>query len=117
VSDWNRLGLDGKPRPLHIANSMRSIRFDDFAPAPEIPMGETLVYNEFFRVEKWSLTEARPPNPDSRFAICTVLAGRLNCARAEFRAGDFFLVPPTLAEAELVPREPGTELLRTTLPV
>lgn len=34
VYDWGRLGLDGKPRQLHIAQSLRSIQWDDYEPAP-----------------------------------------------------------------------------------
>ena len=32
VHDWNRVGLDGKPRELHIAQSLASIDFDDIEP-------------------------------------------------------------------------------------
>src|SRR5206468_6854535 len=32
VFDWNRVGLDGKPRELHIAEALASIDFDDFEP-------------------------------------------------------------------------------------
>src|SRR2546427_778804 len=32
VFDWNRLGLDGKPRALHVEESLASINFDDFEP-------------------------------------------------------------------------------------
>lgn len=32
VYDWNRPGLDGRPRPLQVAESMASIDFADFAP-------------------------------------------------------------------------------------
>jgi mannose-6-phosphate isomerase len=116
VSDWNRLGLDGQPRPLHLDNSMRSIRFDDFAPGPVTPVGETLVRGDFFQVEKWNLTCTRPANSGARCAIFTVLGGQVTCADTEFWAGDFFLVPAVSAASELIPRQPGTELLRTTLP-
>ncbi|ACB74952.1 type I phosphomannose isomerase catalytic subunit [Opitutus terrae] len=34
VYDWGRVGLDGKPRQLHIDQSLRSILWDDFEPAP-----------------------------------------------------------------------------------
>lgn len=34
VYDWGRMGLDGKPRQLHVAQSLRSIDWDDFEPAP-----------------------------------------------------------------------------------
>ncbi len=33
VFDWNRLGLDGKPRQLHVPQSLASIDFNDFEPA------------------------------------------------------------------------------------
>src|SRR6266478_2748277 len=32
VFDWNRLGLDGKPRDMHIQESLVSIDFNDFEP-------------------------------------------------------------------------------------
>lgn len=33
VFDWNRLGLDGKPRAMHVEQSLKSIDFDDFSPS------------------------------------------------------------------------------------
>jgi mannose-6-phosphate isomerase len=116
VSDWNRLGLDGRPRPLHIQPSMRSINFEDFAPGPLAPTGETLAQSEFFHVEKWKLTAARASQAGAKFAIFTVLSGQVTCGSAEFSAGDFFLVPGAAAGLELIPRQAGAELLRTTLP-
>jgi len=35
VYDWGRMGLDGKPRQLHVAESLRSIQWNDFEPAPQ----------------------------------------------------------------------------------
>ena len=32
VFDWNRLGLDGKPREMHVQQSLASIDFNDFEP-------------------------------------------------------------------------------------
>lgn len=34
VYDWGRVGLDGKPRQLHIPQSLKSIQWDDFEPVP-----------------------------------------------------------------------------------
>jgi mannose-6-phosphate isomerase len=34
VYDWGRVGLDGKPRQLHVAQSLRSIDWTDFEPVP-----------------------------------------------------------------------------------
>jgi mannose-6-phosphate isomerase len=33
VFDWNRMGLDGQPRALHLPESLASIDFNDFEPA------------------------------------------------------------------------------------
>ncbi len=34
VYDWGRVGLDGKPRAMHVEQSLKSINWDDFEPAP-----------------------------------------------------------------------------------
>lgn len=34
VYDWGRVGLDGKPRAMHVEQSLKSIKWDDFEPAP-----------------------------------------------------------------------------------
>jgi mannose-6-phosphate isomerase class I len=41
VFDWNRLGLDGKPRQLHVEQSMASIDFNDFESAMDVPPATT----------------------------------------------------------------------------
>ena len=44
VYDWGRVGLDGKPRDLHIEESLQSIDFDDFEPTPLEPLaGEQIL--------------------------------------------------------------------------
>ena len=116
VFDWNRLGLDGKPRALHVEESLQSIDFDDPEPGIVEPRGETLVECEFFRVEKWILSGPRSAGGPG-CVIFTVIAGRLLCAGREFAMGDFFLVPAALADRDLKPLETGTTVLRTTIPV
>jgi len=34
VYDWGRVGLDGKPRKLHVCESLRMINWNDFEPEP-----------------------------------------------------------------------------------
>ena len=34
VYDWGRVGLDGRPREMHLEQSLRSIDWNDFEPAP-----------------------------------------------------------------------------------
>ena len=116
VFDWNRLGLDGKPRPLHVDESLQSINFDDPEPGVVEPRGESVVACEYFAVEKWPLTEPRLIS-QAGFAVFTVVGGRAKCGGQEFRMGDFFLIPPGLTDRELQPLEPETILLRTTIPV
>lgn len=56
VYDWGRLGLDGKPRTLHLEESMQSIDFGDFEPALTVARGAAPVVNlveaEEFRLQK-----------------------------------------------------------------
>ena len=115
VFDWNRLGLDGKPRELHVDESLQSIDFDDPEPGVVEQHGETVVGCEYFHVEKWILTAPRTASGPG-FAIFTVIAGRLECAGRKFAMGDFFLIPATLADRELKPLEENTTVLRTTIP-
>ena len=118
VFDWNRAGLDGNPRTLHIAESMRSIDFSDFEPSLLSPAGELLHEGEFFRVEKWELDSARDAKaPGCPFAIFICLSGTLECGGVEFKPGDFFLVPACIENATLRPLGATAAVLRSTLPL
>src|SRR5512138_666986 len=63
VFDWNRVGLDGKPRQLHVAESLASIDFQDFEPGlvharPRVrgaAQVQSLVDDPLFKVEAWQL--------------------------------------------------------------
>lgn len=116
VFDWNRLGLDGKPRALHVAQSMRSIDFNDFEPALQPRGQEPLVACEHFKVCEWKLENPREGAAPGDFAVFAVLSGRVECAGKEYPAGQFFLLPAALTDRTLTPREPETVLLRTVLP-
>jgi len=115
VFDWNRLGLDGKPRALHIAESLMSIDFEDIEPTVETPRGEALVECPLFQVEKWHLDAPRE-HPGAGFAIFTVTEGRVACGAREFGRGSFFLLPAGSSARQLVPLTPGASVLRTTIP-
>ncbi len=117
VFDWNRVGLDGKARKLHLGESVLSTDFDDFEPVASHSTEGVLVECPHFRVEKLKLTGTVPAVTEKRFAVFTVLTGSLTCAGATYKQGDFFLVPATLDGEALVPQENGTEVLRSTLPV
>ena len=115
VFDWNRLGLDGKPRQLHIEESMASIDFNDVEPGPVTPVGDVLVVCAEFRVEHWALDQPRRSEGD-RFAIITVVDGQVECGGRTFERGAFFLLPASATDRELRPQAAGTRVLRTTIP-
>ena len=115
VFDWNRLGLDGKPRELHVGESLASIDFADFEPGMDPPEGTVIAECEHFRVEKLVLAagESAGNREAGRFSIFSVAEGEVTCGSARFGKGDFFLLPrgggKVRAEGDVV-------LLRTTLP-
>jgi mannose-6-phosphate isomerase len=115
VFDWNRLGLDGRPRELHVGESLESINFDDAEPGIAEEIGELLVECPLFRVEKWVLAEPRP-SPGPGFAIFTVTEGEVECGGLRFSRGAFFLLPAGAEQREVRPTAAGATVLRTTIP-
>lgn len=117
VFDWNRLGLDGKPRELHVEKSMANIRFDDFEPAMDTPQGNILAACAYFRTERISLAEGQTYTAEipHRFVILSVVAGVLGSADGRFfRRGETLLLP---AHAESLRAVVATSVLAITLPV
>ena len=109
VFDWNRVGLDGKPRELHIPQSLASIDFNDFEPSlvrSEFSRNEEisiryLVDDPLFRVNQWRVKR------DARFYLTSalpqiigVLIGELvvghNDQEVTLRPGNFCLLPAAL---------------------
>lgn len=95
VFDWNRLGLDGKPRDLHVAPSMKCIDFEDIEPTMDQPHGNIITQCDDF-VVRWLETtpgnKVFASNPDE-CVIITVLDGELHSDYDTFQVGDFFLLP------------------------
>ncbi|MEM0897422.1 MAG: type I phosphomannose isomerase catalytic subunit [Verrucomicrobiota bacterium] len=115
VFDWNRMGLDGKARDLHVEESMECIDFGDTEPGLGKADGSLLVDCPFFRVEKRSLgmAEERRPVPVEKGGIIAVVRGTVRCGSREFCAGDFFLLPR--GELSITGGE-DSEVLVATLP-
>jgi len=116
VFDWNRVGLDGKARQLHIQESLKSIDFDDVEPSLLTPAGELIVECDFFRIDKWKLERRREACPPGGFAIFTCLEGEVECSGRRFQPGDFFLVSASQEDRAVVPAGPSASVLRTTIP-
>ncbi len=116
VYDWNRLGLDGHPRQLHIHESLASINFDDFEPEIQ-PPGQDLVADcRFFRVRFMKISQPFAAFPSEEFSIYTVVSGSIQCGGEEFSVGHSFLVPAELHAIKLHPANGEVAVLQTTLP-
>jgi mannose-6-phosphate isomerase len=114
VFDWNRVGLDGKPRELHVAESLASIDFNDFEPAlvqskfagDEIK-SRPLVNSPLFSVEALEMkTGAVSTLKPRKLQIVAVVHGRLEIksgsASVNLAAGQFCLVPASLERTEIL---------------
>jgi mannose-6-phosphate isomerase len=125
VFDWNRVGLDGKPRELHVAQSLASIDFNDFEPslvsgeeriAPNFRWRQ-LVDHPLFRVQHCSV-QSRDSIllRGSMMRIIGVVTGEMIITAPEsspvsLHAGEFCLLPAALPAVELH-ATPGTQFLR-----
>ncbi len=93
VFDFNRPGLDGRPRQLHVPESLASIDFDDVEPELVARESETIAHTDHFEVDRWRLDGERPAAPAGECAVVQVLEGEVECAGRRFSAGQLFLVP------------------------
>ena len=128
--DWGRTGLDGKPRRLHIQESLACIDFQDFEPGKETPLVEDkngnglwrLVECGHFRVQKMELHNAWLNHCDgSTFHIITCLNGKVGLLTADGKEecltiGEFILLPAALGYYSLTPLEENTQALRVFVP-
>ena len=111
VFDWNRLGLDGKPRDLHIHESLASIDFEDFEPAVVRAKTEPMegahsllrfsMNCELFEVNSIALQSHLPVDLTyDKCVIVGVVQGRILVTgggeSAALKAGEFCLVPANL---------------------
>jgi len=115
VFDWNRLGLDGVPREIHIEESLRHIDFEDFEPELNRCETEKLVDWPHFSVERWVLDSSRQANETCNFSVFQVAQGKVSFADRIFSQGDLFLVPAISHTGQVAPVEDPAIVLRTTL--
>jgi mannose-6-phosphate isomerase len=116
VFDWNRTGLDGKPRGLHIAESLASIDFEDFEPQLKSSADPLVADCVYFHVEKISLSTSRDLRPQSAFALAVSLDHPVTCGGRTFAPAEFFLIPASGSGMDVSPTTAETHLLVCTLP-
>ena len=115
VFDWNRVGLDGRPRELHVAQSLASIDFNDFEPAliSQKFSGDNktkmcpLVRDPLFNVEIWKMNSSVSSSMKTKtLQIVAAVSGRLEIkggsTPASLAAGQFCLIPACLERSEIL---------------
>ena len=103
VYDWDRLGLDGQPRQMHIDESLISTDFDDHEPELAGAKGEELVSCEHFHVSRWELDSPRSEEPGVG-TIFIVVDGEVDCGGRTFVKGDWFVLPACAKNRVLAPK-------------
>lgn len=115
VYDWDRKGLDGRPRALHVAESMECIDFSDVEPGLQRPDGEVLVRCPFFGVTLSALGAARTwDGGGERFYLFMAVGGAVEAGGREMAAGEFFLWPAGGGPLRIRPMAAGGRVLVTT---
>ena len=128
IFDYNRVGPDGKQRPLHIRQALDVVRFGEQTGGRCDPVRITnpaitetfFAACQYFAAERWEFREriAAVTSPE-HFDLLIFLEGR---GRIEFAdsaepcaPGEVWLLPAALGAYQLVPESPTT-LLRTYVP-
>jgi mannose-6-phosphate isomerase len=128
VFDWGRKGLDGKPRELHVAQSLASIDFEDFEPGL---IASRYSPNPNFRVRYLAecahfRVDACQARRGQRFylrgagaQILGLLRGRMRVSgggvETELKPGQFCLLPAAL-ERTTVNAQTAVEFLHVQVP-
>jgi len=129
VFDWNRVGLDGKPREMHVRESLESIDFADFEPElikskysrnPTFAV-RYLVHDPLFHVDACKVKRReRFYLSGNTLQIIALIKGRLRFSYAEreiaIQPGGFVLLPACLdrvtvhaeTQAEFLQVQPGS---------
>ena len=132
VFDYNRRGVDGKPRDLHIRQALEVIRFDERGRPPGWAGGQEPVTRgglretlcaacRYFVVNRWEFTKrAEAVSAPEHFDLLIFLQGR---GRIEFTGdtesfgpAEVWFLPAALGKYRLVP-ETSTTLLHAHAPV
>jgi mannose-6-phosphate isomerase len=125
LHDWHRLGPDGQPRQLHVAEALEAI---DYSAGPIVaerpvatarPYARQLTACEKFVLERWRCESTLRVPVEGQFRIVSVLSGSLRVggdpADRPMELGETILVPAGWTTLELTPDEPS-ELLVASLP-
>jgi mannose-6-phosphate isomerase len=122
VFDWGRVGGDGQPRPLHLAEALESTDFDagpvdslvpDVEPTPW-GLRERLAHCRYFALERLRLTAPAPVGSPDRFTLLLGLGGSAEVRHRgdghSLNLGETLLLPASLGPCQVVPAGGATVL-------
>ena len=120
LHDWNRVDAQGRPRALHVEESLATI---DDARGPVVPQTpqpterphvERLVACEKFVLDRWRCDEPQKLGGDERFHLLAVLEGAIDVAGdpvgEPLSAGQTLLLPAVCGETPITPLKPSVLL-------
>jgi mannose-6-phosphate isomerase len=123
--DWNRVGPDGKPRPLHVDQALGAIDFQRGPVEPQRPQPTErpeivrLVECDSFILDRWALDASLSAAGDGRCHVLAVLEGAVQIegdpSPAALPRGGSALLPANLGPVRLTPQG-HTVLLDAYLP-
>jgi mannose-6-phosphate isomerase len=128
--DWNRVGPDGKPRQLHVEESLQAIDYSAGPVQPQIPQPterqfvQRLVSCDKFILDRWQMNGTEPAaqstiGGDERFHILSVLSGSVklswDASSERLTLGQTLLIPASAAKCQ-ISAELGTVMLDSYLP-
>lgn len=118
LSDWNRVGPDGKPRPLHIEQGLEVIDYQRGPVEPQVPQPterrhvSRLVECDKFVLDRWQFMEPVRIGGDNRFHIIAVLHGAVDVigdpTSQTLHEGGTLLLPASHGRCFLDPIGPTT---------
>lgn len=126
VYDYNRIGIDGKLRDLHLNKAIDVITI----PHEEVPLVSsviqqkggtitTFVENNYFSVYKWDINSYLEIDHKACFTLCSVVKGKgeihIGKEVFSFQKGDHFILPNSVGEigirgeSEIITSKPNTK--------
>jgi mannose-6-phosphate isomerase len=105
--DWNRVDADGRPRPLHVEQSLAVIDFQRGPVAPQQPVAvapgrQRLAECDKFILDRVEITEPTAIGGDGRFHVLAIIEGAVDAT------GDPVESPLARGESALLPAGAGT---------
>jgi len=119
--DWNRVDAEGKPRPLHIEQSLATIDFSRGPVAIQQPTAtaetgrERLVDCDKFVLDRCTLKRKQSLGGDECFHVIVVIEGAIEINGNPLAIGETCLLPAAAGQVEAVPQDQAI-LLDSYLP-